>query len=81
MRFDPTLWLLVGTVLLGAAALGAFAEETAPKEKPKMSPLKVGDRAPALRLNNQDGEAVALFDKAPGQPVALVFYPKALTGG
>ncbi len=42
--------------------------------------LKVGAKAPAFRLQSDDGQPVALKDYA-GQQVLLFFYPKASTSG
>jgi len=42
--------------------------------------LKVGDKAPAIKLKNQDGKTISLSDLK-GQPVVLYFYPKDDTSG
>lgn len=42
--------------------------------------LKVGDKAPAFQLDNQDGEKVGLVDLK-GRYVVLYFYPKDNTPG
>lgn len=42
--------------------------------------LKVGDKAPAFKLKNQDGEIISLSDLK-GKPVVLYFYPKDDTPG
>ena len=42
--------------------------------------LKVGDKAPAFKLKNQDGESVSLSDLK-GKPIVLYFYPKDDTSG
>ncbi|MEJ2103146.1 MAG: thioredoxin-dependent thiol peroxidase [Ignavibacteriaceae bacterium] len=42
--------------------------------------LKVGDKAPAFKLKNQDGETISLSDLK-GKPVVLYFYPKDDTSG
>lgn len=42
--------------------------------------LKVGDKAPAFKLKNQDGELISLSDLK-GKPVVLYFYPKDDTPG
>ena len=42
--------------------------------------LEVGDRAPAFKLKNQDGEIISLSDLK-GKPVVLYFYPKDDTSG
>lgn len=87
MALRHVLGFLVLAATVGALALGATAEDH-PARKGKAMPNtptpntpKVGDAAPALRLNDHEGKGVSLFDKAPGRHVALVFYPKALTGG
>lgn len=63
--------------LLGFAGLRSHAEE--PEATPKIA--RVGAPAPAFRLNDQAGKAVALFDKAPGVWTVLAFYPRAMTPG
>jgi thioredoxin-dependent peroxiredoxin len=45
-----------------------------------MALLSVGDKAPAFRTTNQDGEKVSLSDFR-GQKVVLYFYPKDDTPG
>jgi len=42
--------------------------------------LKVGDKAPDFRLPAADGQEVTL-SALRGKPVALYFFPKALTSG
>jgi thioredoxin-dependent peroxiredoxin len=42
--------------------------------------LKVGDKAPAFKLKNQDGGTISLNDLK-GKPVVLYFYPKDNTSG
>ena len=42
--------------------------------------LKVGDKAPAFKLKNQDGETISLSNLK-GKPVVLYFYPKDDTSG
>lgn len=42
--------------------------------------LKVGQKAPSFKLNDQNGKPVSLKDFA-GQTVVLYFYPKDLTSG
>lgn|SRR5690554_2487804 len=45
-----------------------------------MSSVKIGDKAPAFSLLNQDGAEVKLKDFR-GRYLVLYFYPKALTPG
>jgi len=45
-----------------------------------MATLKVGDKAPAFSLLNQDGEKVSLSDYK-GKNLLVYFYPKANTPG
>jgi|SRR5690606_11893433 len=45
-----------------------------------MKKLKVGDKAPDFKLENQDGEKVSLKDFK-GQNILVYFYPKAMTPG
>jgi peroxiredoxin Q/BCP len=42
--------------------------------------LKVGDKAPAFKLKNQDGKTISLSELN-GKPVVLYFYPKDDTSG
>jgi thioredoxin-dependent peroxiredoxin len=57
--------------LLALAALTTFAAET----------LKVGDKAPDITAQDQDGKTVKLSDFAGKQAVLLYFYPKDNTPG
>jgi len=45
-----------------------------------MALLEVGDKAPAFRAKNQDGETVSLGEFK-GKPLVLYFYPKDDTPG
>ena len=45
-----------------------------------MAELKVGKKAPAFTLQDQDGKQVSLKDFS-GKTVVLYFYPKAMTPG
>lgn len=45
-----------------------------------MKKLKIGDKAPEFKLENQDGENVSLKDFK-GQNILVYFYPKAMTPG
>lgn len=45
-----------------------------------MKTLKAGDKAPAFKLKDQDGNAVQLKDFQ-GKKVLVYFYPKAMTPG
>ena len=42
--------------------------------------LKVGDKAPAFKLKNQDAKVISLSDLK-GKPIVLYFYPKDDTSG
>ncbi len=42
---------------------------------------KIGNKAPAFKLLNQDGKTVSLADFAGQKTVVLYFYPKAMTPG
>ncbi len=42
--------------------------------------LRIGSKAPAFRLQADDGQPIALMDFA-GRQVLLFFYPKASTSG
>jgi len=45
-----------------------------------MAALKMGDKAPAFSLTDQDGNKVKLADFK-GRKLLLYFYPKANTSG
>lgn len=45
-----------------------------------MTHLKIGDKAPELNINNQDGK-LCLLDDYKGKKVVLYFYPKDATPG
>ena len=51
-------------------------------QEPDPQPMlpEVGSKAPAFRLNDQDGEVHAVGGEH-AQWTVLAFYPKALTGG
>lgn len=49
------------------------------QEAPKTP--KIGDKAPAIRLNDQDGRAVAIGPRKDEQWSVLAFFPKASTPG
>ena len=59
---------------LAIGGLGISLQETPPE------PLASGDEAPALTLNDQEGNLVSIGGKSDDW-VVLAFYPKALTGG
>ena len=42
--------------------------------------LKVGDKAPAFKLKNQDAKLISLSDLK-GKPIVIYFYPKDDTSG
>lgn len=44
-------------------------------------PLRLGDRAPAFTLKNQDGVSISLGTALEAGPVVLLFYPGDLTPG
>ncbi|WP_096084876.1 thioredoxin-dependent thiol peroxidase [Agaribacterium haliotis] len=46
-----------------------------------MSQAKLGNKAPAFTLLNQDGQKIRLSDYAGEKNVVIYFYPKALTPG
>lgn len=50
------------------------------KDVTKADKLKVGDKAPAFELKNQDGKTLSLKDYE-GRKLALYFYPKDDTPG
>lgn len=45
-----------------------------------MTTLKIGDKAPDFKVNNQDGSTTSLSDYK-GKKLVLFFYPKASTPG
>ncbi len=45
-----------------------------------MNKIKIGDKAPNFKLNNQDGKSVQLSDFK-NQKLVLFFYPKDMTPG
>lgn len=47
----------------------------------KNTTLKVGDKAPAFALPNQDGKVIKLSDFKGKKAVVLYFYPKDMTPG
>lgn len=46
-----------------------------------MATLKIGNKAPAFSLQDQNGDLVKLKDFAGSKNVILYFYPKAMTPG
>ena len=44
-------------------------------------PLKVGDVAPAFKLDGSDGKTYELADFKDKQAVVVAWFPKAFTGG
>jgi cytochrome oxidase Cu insertion factor (SCO1/SenC/PrrC family) len=72
MRFIPTAALACG-LLLGTLAANGRAGD-APEEK---TGLKVGAKAPAFTLKDQDGKERSLEDLLKTGKVALVFHRSA----
>lgn len=70
----PTPRFVVGAMLAGVIVASAsprvFAEE-----------LKVGDKAPAFKLEGTDGKVHELSQYMGKQPVVIAWFPKAKTGG
>lgn len=66
------LWAVAFGLLVGAGA--AFAAERAPEEK---TGLKVGERAPEFRLQDQSGAERSLATLLKDGNVALVFFRSA----
>lgn len=66
-------WILAGAVAL--AALVAQDDEKVEARLPE-----VGEPAPAFRLNDHEGRAVAVGGESDGWTV-LAFYPRAATPG
>jgi peroxiredoxin Q/BCP len=62
-------------VAAGLACAGAHAEEEEARD------LRVGDEAPAFRLNDEDGRARSLAKLHEEAWVVLAFFPKADTPG
>ncbi len=72
--------------VLALLATAAFAQEQPQAPKPAAPPaikthLKVGDKAPDLKLVGVDGKTVELKKLKGKSNVVLAFYPKAFTGG
>ncbi|MBS1807210.1 MAG: redoxin domain-containing protein [Acidobacteria bacterium] len=72
--------------VLALLATAAFAQEQPQAPKPAPPPpikthLKVGDKAPDLKLVGVDGKTVELKKLKGKSNVVLAFYPKAFTGG
>jgi cytochrome oxidase Cu insertion factor (SCO1/SenC/PrrC family) len=72
MRFIPTATLVCG-LLLGTPATRGRADD-APEEK---TGLKVGTKAPAFTLKDQNGKERSLDEFLKKGTVALVFYRSA----
>ena len=68
------------TKLTLLAALLASVVFVQSQEKEEASGPEVGKPAPAFRLNDHEGNAVALGGEAKHWTV-LAFFPKAMTGG
>ena len=69
--------------VLALLAVSAFAQEAPkpPAPAPIKTHLKVGDKAPDLKLTGVDGKVVELKKLKRKTNVVLAFYPKAFTGG
>lgn len=65
---------LIALALCGFAALGTLAQNTG---APEEHGLKVGVKAPAFTLKDQNGKEQSLADLVVKGPVALVFYRSA----
>ena len=65
---------LITTLSLLLAAF-AMAKTTHGEE------VKVGDQAPAFKLEGSDGKTYQLSDFKDKQAVVLAWFPKAFTGG
>lgn len=72
LRSAPAL-VTAAAALLGVAA--TFVEDDGPPPAPR-----VGASAPAFRVNDHEGDAVAVGGEADHWTV-LAFYPKAMTPG
>jgi cytochrome oxidase Cu insertion factor (SCO1/SenC/PrrC family) len=72
MRSFPTV-ALVGSLLLGTLAATTKADQ-APEEH---TGLKLGARAPAFTLNDQDGKQRSMDEFLKKGKVALVFFRSA----
>ena len=69
--------------VLALLAVSAFAQEAPkpPAPAPIKTHLKVGDKAPDLKLTGVDGKVVELKKLKGKTNIVLAFYPKAFTGG
>lgn len=72
--------LVAVLALLAVSALAQEAPKPAPPA-PIKTHLKVGDKAPDLKLTGVDGKVVELKKLKGKSNVVLAFYPKAFTGG
>jgi peroxiredoxin Q/BCP len=68
-------WMLALAALVAAGVAAAQERPAAPEG------ATTGSRAPAFRLNDQDGKAVRLADLHAGGWAVVAFYPKAATPG
>ena len=66
-------WFLVLMIVVSFTGL-LFGDE-------EKEVLKVGDQAPDIVLNNQDGELWRLKDFLGKKNIVIYFYPAAMTGG
>ena len=71
---------------IGLSALALLLSTVALAQQPQAPPaikthLKVGDKAPDLKLTGVDGKVVELKKLKGKSNVVLAFYPKAFTGG
>ena len=65
-------------LLVGLVAAFTLTQDPEPVRKP--APPKVGDAAPAFRLNDNEGNDVSIGGKSDTWTV-VAFYPKARTPG
>jgi cytochrome oxidase Cu insertion factor (SCO1/SenC/PrrC family) len=76
------IWTLLATAAVFGALGVALAQERAPQPAAPPSTMPAaGSRAPAFRLNDQDGKAVRLADLHAGGWAVVAFYPRAATPG
>ena len=78
------LWslLIAGICTAGLLAVHANSPAAAQEKKGKaVSTLKVGDQAPKFASVDDEGKPFKSTEVVGKQPVALFFFPAALTGG
>ena len=68
---------VAGSLLFSGSATAAEKD----KEKDKVEPPKVGDKAPDFKLKGSDGKDYTLKQFAGRKAVVIAWFPKVFTGG